>query len=158
MNGVLINKMVGTSFCPHETRWHFVFIHVRMNGMDAKRLPSKLDDLVGKIVKESQPEKIILFGSWAWGNPGPDSDVDLLVIKHSLKSRLQRERELGAMLFPRKIPLDLLVYTPDELEESINKNRNLFIEDIIRNGRVLYAKAGSDFSVALPARPLTVLR
>lgn len=126
--------------------------------MNAKRFTPKLDDLVGKIVKEFQPEKIILFGSWAWGNPGPDSDADLLIIKRSSKPRLQREQELNAILFPREMPLDLLVYTPDELEQSINRNRNLFIEDVVRNGRVLYTKADSDVFITLPARSLTVLR
>lgn len=126
--------------------------------MDKITVEQKIQEITQKIVKKYKPEKVILFGSWAWGNPGPDSDVDLLVVKRSLKSRVQREQELNALLFPRETPLDLLVYTPDELEQSINKNRNLFIEDIIRNGRVLYAKAGSDFSVTLPARPLTVLR
>lgn len=127
--------------------------------MDKQSAEQKLKEITEKIVKEYQPEKIILFGSWAWGKPGPDSDADLLIIvRHSSVSRSQRERELGALLFPRKIALDLMVYTPEELEQSINENRNLFIEDIVRNGKILYVRPDSSISITLPSRPLTVLR
>ncbi|MBI3335455.1 MAG: nucleotidyltransferase domain-containing protein [Candidatus Portnoybacteria bacterium] len=110
-----------------------------------------------KIVKEYQPEKVILFGSWAWGKPGSDSDVDLLVVKRSQKPRLERERELQALLSHREIALDILVYTPEELERGINENHNLFLEDIVRNGRVLYAKSGSEIQI-VHQRPLEILQ
>ena len=126
--------------------------------MDRAVVERKLKEITEKIVKEYQPEKIILFGSWAWGTPHPDSDVDLLIVLRSSKPRLERERELNVILYPREMPLDLIVYTPDELEQSISKNRNLFIEDVIRNGRVLYAKPGSTTSLTLPERPLIILR
>lgn len=126
--------------------------------MDKSVVEQKLKEITDKIVREYQPEKIILFGSWAWGEPGRDSDVDLLVVKNSSQPRLERERELSALLFPRGIAFDLLVYTPEELDKSINENRNLFIEDILRNGKVLYAKPESVFAVTLPERPLTILR
>ena len=121
-------------------------------------IEQKLQAIVEKIVKEYQPEKIILFGSWAWGTPHEDSDLDLFVIKKSQKSRLDRQQELRGLLFPRAIPIDVLVYTPEEVEESINENHNLFIEDIIRNGKVLYIKPGSRISFKLPQRVLTILR
>ena len=124
--------------------------------MDKKVVERKLREVTEKIVKEFQPEKIILFGSWAWGKPGPDSDADLLIVKRSSDPRPQRELELNALLSHREIPLDFMVYTPEELDQSINKNRNLFIEDILRNGKTLYSKPGG-ISVALPSRPLTIL-
>lgn len=126
--------------------------------MDKAVVEQKLREITEKIVREFQPERIILFGSWAWGEPRSDSDVDLLIIKRSSKPRRQREQELNALLFSRAFALDFMVYTPEELEHSINKNRNLFIEDVIRNGRVLYAKPDSSISITLPVRPLTVLR
>lgn len=126
--------------------------------MDKAAVEQKLKEIIDKIVKEYQPEKIILFGSWAWGEPGPDSDVDLFIVKRSEKLRLDRERELQALLSPRQIPIDLLVYTPEEVEKSISKNHNLFVEDIWRNGKVLYTEPESVFVVTLPERPLTVLR
>lgn len=98
--------------------------------MVQKNINSKIKAITRKIVKEYQPEKIILFGSYAWGKPHKWSDMDLLVVKKTSKSRLEREQELRNLLSPQKIAMDILVYTPSELEKSINQNRNLFIEDI----------------------------
>ena len=125
--------------------------------MDKELTEQKLKEITEKIVKEFQPEKIIFFGSWVWGNPGPDSDVDLLIIKDSQKPRLERKRELYSLLFPPGVAMDILVYTPEELEESINVNRNLFIEDVVRNGKILYEKAGSMKSI-LPERELVIVQ
>lgn len=100
---------------------------------------AKIQPLVDKIVREFQPEKIILFGSHAWGKPDAESDADLLVVKNSNKDRLLLEQELRARLFPSPLPFDLLVYTPSALEEKINRERNLFLEDIVTNGIVVYA-------------------
>jgi len=100
----------------------------------------KIREITDKIVRGYQPEKIVLFGSWAWGTPHQDSDVDLLIIKEGDTSRIEREREVRALLFLCGVPLDILVYAPRELERSINNNRNLFLEDIVRNGRILYSK------------------
>lgn len=125
--------------------------------MDRVTVEQKLQEITDKIIKEFQPEKIILFGSWAWGRPSLDSDVDLLIVKDSQKSKIEREREVRRFLYPRELPIDLLVYTPEELEKSINENRNLFIEDIVRNGKALYVKPESTLTVTLPERPLTVL-
>ena len=108
--------------------------------MTKEEMYKKIEDVAQKIGEKFHPEKIILFGSYAWGEPGPDSDVDLLVVIESNKTRIERQKELQAALFPRTLPIDLLVYTPAELEEQINKKRNLFLEDIIRNGVVLYSK------------------
>jgi len=119
--------------------------------MDKALVEQRLKEVVEKIVKEYQPEKIILFGSWAWGKPGLDSDVDLLVVKRIVKPRLERERELNKLLFPRIIPMDLLVYTPEELERGVNESRNFFLEDIVRNGRALYTRPG--FEIALYHKP-----
>src|SRR3989344_3958493 len=102
----------------------------------------KVNQIVEKIISKFKPQKVILFGSYAWGKPGPDSDLDLLVIKDIKKPRLELERELRGLLFPSGIPLDVLVYTPDELEKSINEHRNFFLEDIVHNGRPLFTKQG----------------
>lgn len=125
--------------------------------MEKEAVGQKIKEIANKIVKEYQPEKIILFGSWAWGEPGPDSDADLLIVKKSQKPRVEREQAVQTFLYPQEMPLDFLIRTPEELNESINKNHNLFIEDIIRNGKVLYVKPGSEMSVALPKRELTIV-
>lgn len=100
----------------------------------------QLKTITNTIVREFDPEKIILFGSWAWGAPGPDSDVDLLVVKRTAIPRRERQRQLSRLLYPRRIAVDLLVYTPEELNERITKDRNLFLEDVVTNGKILYAR------------------
>ena len=117
----------------------------------------KIPELREKIVKELDPEKIILFGSYAWGTPNDDSDVDLFIVKSSYISRRERQTELRKKLFGSDIPMDLLVYTPEEINESINKTCNLFIEDIVRNGKIIYEKSKETIPFNLPQRPLIIL-
>lgn len=117
----------------------------------------KIPEIREKIIKEINPEKIILFGSYAWGNPTNDSDVDLFIIKKSNQPRQDRQFDLRKKLSGSGVPMDLLVYTPEEVNESVNKYQNLFIEDIMKNGKNIYEKSGSDFKIALPRRPLTIL-
>ena len=100
----------------------------------------KIQAVVDKIVKEYDPEKIILFGSWAWGEPHEWSDVDFLVVKESKERRIDRERELRKKLFGNRFPpLDLLIYTPEELEKRLALD-DFFIKDIIEKGKILYAR------------------
>jgi predicted nucleotidyltransferase len=108
--------------------------------MDQLPIEKQLREITDKIVDKFQPEKIILFGSWAWGKPHEDSDVDLLIVKETKKKRWEREYELRRKIFPAGLPLDLLIYTPAELEEKITQDRNLFLEDIIKNGVIVYAR------------------
>lgn len=115
----------------------------------------KIQKIVNKIVKEFHPEKIILFGSWAWGRPDESSDLDLLVIQNTTKPRPERERELRELLFPPDVPMDVFVLTPEELDKSINESRNLFLEDIIHNGWVLFKQPG--FGVPLLHKPAELI-
>ena len=125
--------------------------------MERSAIESKLKEITDKIVREFQPEKIILFGSWAWGESQEWSAVDLFIIKRSEKRRFERANEIQSFLSPRTMSVDILVYTPEEVKKSINENRNLFIEDIMRNGRTLYSRPESPFIFTLPHRQLTVL-
>jgi len=98
----------------------------------------KIKEVTEKIIKEYNPEKIILFGSHAWGKPHRDSDVDLLVIKETRNS-LRLSRDIDGALFPRLFPLDLLVFTPRQVRERESMG-DFFIQDILSKGKVLYAK------------------
>lgn len=100
----------------------------------------EIKKIVEQIKQGYKPEKIILFGSYAWGKPTPDSDVDLLVIKNTKKKGRDVSMAINKSMFSRTLPLDILVYTPLEIKKKINEDRNLFLEDIINNGKVLYAK------------------
>ena len=93
-----------------------------------------------RIGAQAQPEKVILFGSYAWGHPRPGSDVDLLVIMRSRKEAVQRSSDLSQILEPRPFPLDLLVRTPQEIRHRLAMG-DTFIRDILRRGRILYDRA-----------------
>lgn len=93
-----------------------------------------------KIVREFKPEKIILFGSYAWGQPGPDSDLDLFIIKESSDKRIERARKARSAIWGVGVPVDILVYTPEEIQRRVKKG-DLFVKDIITKGRVLYGQS-----------------
>ena len=90
-----------------------------------------------KNLKKYNPEKIILFGSYVWGEPKKDSDIDILIIKKTEKSPYQRIPEARKYLRSINKPFDILVMKPDEVEKRL-KLGDFFIEEIIKNGRVLY--------------------
>jgi uncharacterized protein len=103
-------------------------------------IAQKIQDITGKIVKEFQPEKIILFGSYAWGEPHEWSDVDLFIVKESNKSKIDRARDIRMYLFGNNFPpIDLLVYTPQEVEKRISIG-DFFVKDIFTRGKILYAR------------------
>lgn len=100
----------------------------------------QIQKISDKIVKEFKPEKIILFGSYAWGKPHQDSDVDLFVVKKSRQRRINRERKLRTFLIGNDFPsMDLLIYTPREVEKRV-VIKDFFINDILTKGKILYAR------------------
>ena len=100
----------------------------------------KIAEIVTKIALGYNPDKIILFGSYAAGNPNEDSDLDLMIIKDSDLPRPERTVQVRKMLFGSMIPIDLIVYTPKEIAES-RENRFSFVYEVLSNGRTLYERA-----------------
>jgi uncharacterized protein len=100
--------------------------------------PAEIDDIVS-IIKTTNPEKILLFGSYASGEGDNASDIDLLVVASSDEPPLERRLKLRRMLkkYDRRFGLDLLVYTPDEFNMLKNEPSS-FIYSSIRNGIMLY--------------------
>ncbi len=92
---------------------------------------------VRRIARILRPEKIILFGSYANGNPTPDSDVDLLVVMKTNASRKERYLTVSRLLRPRPFAVDIIVKTPREIKTAI-KSGDFFIEEIYTQGKVLY--------------------
>ncbi|MBD2485358.1 nucleotidyltransferase domain-containing protein [Planktothrix sp. FACHB-1365] len=88
------------------------------------------------IAHKFQPEKIILFGSYAYGNPQDDSDVDLLVILPYKGSSFRKTWEILNKIQP-KFAIDLLVRSPIEVEQRLAWN-NFFLREIIEKGKVIY--------------------
>jgi predicted nucleotidyltransferase len=96
----------------------------------------KIKKLCQQIVREFQPEKIILFGSHAYGKPDEDSDIDLLIVlpfegRHTDQGVKIRQQ------IKSSVPMDLLIRTPDEIRKSL-KLGDIFIKDIIENGKIVY--------------------
>ena len=99
----------------------------------------RIDDAVKRIVDQF-PAKIILFGSYARGTGGPDSDVDLLVVMDVKDSKRRQAVEIDLALSDRTFPLDLIVVTPEEFE----KYRDIvghILYPAVREGKILYDAA-----------------
>ncbi|HDN83496.1 MAG TPA: nucleotidyltransferase domain-containing protein [Candidatus Altiarchaeales archaeon] len=99
-----------------------------------------LKEIIRRIVSVIDPEKIVLFGSYAYGEPKKESDLDLLVIiKESSLPRYKRSVPIYRALAGILIPKDIIVYTEKEVEEWRNVPL-AFITTIIRKGKVIYEK------------------
>lgn len=96
--------------------------------------------IVERLVAGYAPEKIILFGSYAYGRPDADSDIDLLIIKATRQrffERLATVRRLTTGTHPH-IPFEPIVLTPEEVERRLESG-DQFLSEIIQKGEVLYA-------------------
>lgn len=101
-----------------------------------------LQEIVTHLVKDYKPNQIILFGSFARGNAHSDSDIDLLIVKETDESPLERRVHVRRLAFQpeRRIPFSPLVLTPAELEQRLALG-DPFYRGILRQGRVLYARS-----------------
>lgn len=99
----------------------------------------KISEIVSKIVFSYNPDRIILFGSYANGTPNEDSDLDLLIVKNTDMPRPERIIQLRKSLWGSMIPIDLIVYTPNEINDSKDK-KSSFIYEVINTGRILYER------------------
>ena len=99
-----------------------------------------LPQAVKKIAETLKPEKIILFGSYAYGNPTPDSDVDLLIIMKTDAKQTERYLAVSRVLSPRLFPVDIIVKTPAEVRNALSNKENFFIREIILRGKTLYER------------------
>ncbi|MFH1116034.1 MAG: nucleotidyltransferase domain-containing protein [Pseudomonadota bacterium] len=100
-----------------------------------------IEDIVKAVVEASDPDRVILFGSAARGDAGPDSDVDLLVVEKEASfhggSRWSASSRIRKALWQFPVPIDVLLFTPEEVEKW-KDSTNHVIARSIREGRVLY--------------------
>ncbi len=101
-----------------------------------------LPDIVRRIVEGYRPEQIILFGSLAYGEPDEDSDIDLLIVKETGETPLERRIRVRRLVSDaqRRIPFSSIVLTPDELAHRLALG-DPFYEEIVSRGSVLYARS-----------------
>jgi predicted nucleotidyltransferase len=96
-------------------------------------------DLVKKIKNDYNPDRIILFGSYAYGIPNKDSDIDLLIIKDTQDRPIDRRVIVRRIVSDPKrfIPFETIVLTPDEIQKRLEIG-DQFVQEIIIKGEVLY--------------------
>jgi len=99
-------------------------------------LQQAIDQVVKQIVEKFKPQKIILFGSYARGNPRPESDVDMLVIMDTPLKEVQQAIQICQQIEYR-FGLDLIVHTPKHLKERVDMG-DWFLRDVLKEGKVLY--------------------
>ncbi|MBE0638211.1 MAG: nucleotidyltransferase domain-containing protein [Bacteroidales bacterium] len=100
---------------------------------------SKISEIVRKIASGYDPEKIILFGSYASGTASDDSDIDIFVVKDTELPRPQRTIQLRRMLLGAQIPMDLIVYTPNEVENEKDEKYS-FVYEVLNSGKTVYER------------------
>ncbi len=106
----------------------------------SKKIPATLEQNVELLKACYRPEKIILFGSWAYGVPSEESDVDVLIIKRTDQPFHKRWAEVYRIVSPlgRGVDFSPFVMTPEEVL-SRQRARDPFIEEILMRGKTLYA-------------------
>ncbi len=107
---------------------------------DHGHLTTDIESIVERIARQFHPIKIILFGSYARGSAGPDSDVDLLVVMEVKESKRRQAVEIDLALSDRTFPLDLIVVTPEEFEKYRDVVGHI-LYPAVREGKVLYDAA-----------------
>ena len=110
--------------------------------MTTERVSDELiQRVVDKLVAEYAPQQVILFGSYAYGTPDRDSDIDLLIIKDTDEPFIERVVQVckATRGMYKGIPFDPIVLTPEELDGRLRKGDHFF-QDIVKKGRVMYAR------------------
>ena len=106
--------------------------------ISAKEIQATCDD----IVREFAPLQVILFGSYAYGTPTEDSDVDMLVVMEGLKSDVRRQAWEMQKRLPKRFPLDLHARCPADIAYRVAHN-DWFLREILEKGEVLYETAAA---------------
>ena len=96
-----------------------------------------IEEITRKIAEACRPRRIVMFGSRARGNASPDSDLDLMVEIETTDPPARRAQAIDALFGLRRWAMDLVVYTPQEVEQQ-RQYRNSLIRIIESEGKVLY--------------------
>lgn len=104
-----------------------------------------IEQIVQRIENHFDPDKIILFGSYAYGQPGYNSDIDILVIKDLEKNKVRRSRilvkkYLRDLMLENDMDIDVIIDSWQRIQDRIKDKEDLFLKEITENGKVIYAK------------------
>ena len=113
------------------------------NRLPARRRITRraINAVVQRIADMFNPERVILFGSYAYGRPDADSDVDLLVVIETDERPRAKQLEISRALSPHPFGMDILVRTPQQLQKRIAMGDS-FLRDIVTYGKVIYERPG----------------
>ncbi len=109
-------------------------------GLMDRAIESLLEKFLNRVLERYSPEKILLFGSYASDDAGPDSDIDLLIVMDTEGSSRQKANEIDLLMSDRSVPMDFLVLTPEQYERQKNLIGTLVYE-AEREGKVIYERA-----------------
>jgi predicted nucleotidyltransferase len=98
---------------------------------------SDIVHLARKIGETAHAQRVVLFGSYVNGHAGESSDVDLLVVAESNLPRHKRSREIYRRICPLQFPVDIIVYTPEEVRRN-NATQVSFVSQVLREGKTVY--------------------
>lgn len=117
------------------------FAALRDSRFPVHKIADDLEPYLRVIVDHIHPQKIILFGSQAYGQPGNDSDVDLLIIRSDLHSSKESNIEIRNLFWDVQAPpisFSIISKTPEQVEEKIESGSSVF-QEIVGKGVTLYA-------------------
>jgi len=103
------------------------------------QLPSHVQEIVETIRQGYDPDRIIVFGSYAQGTQTKGSDLDLLVVKDTTARWTDRVRAVSGLVTPRRMPMDIIVSTPAEVDDAL-RHRELFMRHVMEEGVVAYER------------------
>jgi predicted nucleotidyltransferase len=99
----------------------------------------QINDIVNRIALNYNPEKIILFGSYAQGNFSDDSDLDFILVKNTNIPKHKRGIEIRRLFYGLPIPMDFKIYTSSEFSKELS-NQYSFLNSAIKGSKVLYER------------------
>ena len=110
------------------------------NGAGTRISRRAIHGVAKRIAEKFDPDRIILFGSYAYGKPHPYSDVDLLVVMDTKERPRAKQIEISRALSPHPFGMDILVRTPRQIKERIPIG-DYFLREITTKGKVLYERS-----------------
>jgi uncharacterized protein len=101
----------------------------------------QINDIVDRIALNYNPDKIILFGSYAQGNYSENSDLDFILIKDTDTPKQKRGIEVRRLFYGLPIPMDFKIYTSSEFNKEL-ANQYSFLNSAIKGSKILYERKG----------------
>ena len=134
-SGRLLKRFIANETVNMKTSSH----QKQRNGNNTRIPRREINAVVRCIAEKFDPERIILFGSYAYGKPHQYSDVDLLVVMDTTERPLAKQLEISSALSPHPFGMDILVYAPRELKSRIAMG-DYFLREIVTKGKVVYER------------------